>query len=69
MPPTDLPRGAIVQSRTEAQITSTQITGERFRLRKAYFALPEPVRLAFLRLIAAEGDESNGTSGTARQGP
>ena len=65
MRPTELPRGAIVQSRTEAQSTSTQITGERFRLRKTYFALPEPVRLSFLLLIEAEG-ESNGTSGTAR---
>lgn len=34
--------------------------GERHRLRKAYFSLPEPVRLAFLRLIEAEADRRAG---------
>lgn len=52
----------------EAESTSTLMTGERFRLRRAYFALPEPVRLAFLRLIEAEA-ERIGTAGVARQGP
>lgn len=51
----------------EAESTSTPLTGERFRLLRAYFALPEPVRLAVLRLIEAEA-ERIGTAGTPRQG-
>lgn len=52
----------------EAEGTSALMTGERLRLRRAYFALPEPVRLAVLRLIEAEA-ERIGTAGPARQGP
>jgi len=46
----------VSRNKTGADSDALQRNGERYRLRKAYFALPEPVRLAVLRLIETEAE-------------
>ena len=41
-------------------IERAQTYGERHRLQKSYFALPEPIRLAILRLMEAEAGRTDG---------
>lgn len=46
----------VSRNKTGADSDALQRNGERYRLRKAYFALPEPVRLAVLRLMETEAE-------------